>query len=211
MLQFKSPLLAICGAFTGPFAPFQSVHVEPAPQGGVIVVGSDGGKVTAVGFDPSGKADESVNLLPGSDLLAACKAIKGAERDITVQDASAQVTTYRKTKNETKEFALLRSQEPYPPIQQALARCLETWGSAPELSRSAGRYSVAYLEKALKAAGHLSESVVLSAFDGGPLRLQADNLELLVMVMPQTREPIPPLPEWAITFANGACHSVQHR
>lgn len=211
MLQFKSSLLAICGSFTGPFAPFHAVHVEPAAQGGVVVIGSDEGKVTAVGFDPRGHADEAANLLPTSDLLAACKGIKGAERDVTIQNTHAQVTTYHKSKNKTKDFPVLRSQEPYPPIQQALARCLENWGATPDLSRTAGRYSIAYLDRALKAAGHLSDSIVLSAFDGGPMRLQADSLDLLVMVMPQTREPIPPLPEWAITFANGACQGGQYR
>ena len=201
MLRFNSALLAIAGGFTGPYAPFQSIHVEPASGGGVIVVASDGGKVTAIGYDPRGVADEHANLLPSADVLAACKGLKGAEREVTIDGLSATVTTYRKTKSESKELLILRSSEPFPPIQQALAACIATWGTTPTSSATAGRYQSRYLEKALKAASSCGESVVLSAFDGGPLRLHVDGLELMVLVMPQTAEPIPSLPDWAVNFA----------
>lgn len=209
MLRFNSALLALAGAFTGPFAPFQAIHVTPGPRGGVLVIASDGGKVTAIGYDPHGVADETANLLPSADVLSAAKAIKGAERELLIDDQRATVTTFRKLKNESKEFLILRSSAPFPPIQQALAACIATWSATPRSSATAGRYSAKYLEKAIKAAGALSDSLVLSAFDGGPLRLQAEALELIVLVMPQTAEPIPPLPDWAVDFAHDGCHSVQ--
>lgn len=201
MLRFNSSLLAFCAAFKGAFAPFQAIHVTPAAGGGVVVLASDGGKVTAIGYDPDGIADETANLLPSRDLLAACKGIKTAERDISIDDLRAVVTTFYKIGNETKEFLVLRSQEPYPPIRQALAACFDTWGTAPSHGTTAGRYRISYLEKAIKAAGALADSLVLSAFDGGPLRLQGENLELMVLVMPQGAEPIPPVPDWAVNFA----------
>lgn len=209
MLRLNSALFAACGAFTGRFAPFQAIHLEPAGGGGVICVASDGGKVTAIGYDPRGVADETANLLPSGDVLSACRGIKGAERELQVEELSARVTTYRKSKNETKEFLILRSQEPYPPIREALAACIATWSATPTLSRSAGRYSTALLEKAVKAAGSLADSLVLSSFDGGPLRLHGESLELMVLVMPQTAEPIPPLPDWAVNFAGSSCQGVQ--
>lgn len=203
MLRFNSALLHFCGAFRGPFAPFQSIHVEAAAAGGVIVLASDGGKVAAIGYDANGVADETANLLPSNELLLACKGIKTAEREVSIDDLRAQVTTFYKAGNESKEFLVLRSQEPYPPIRQALAACIDTWGATPSSSATAGRYRASYLEKAIKAAGALCDSLVLSAFDGGPLRLQGENLELMVLVMPQAAEPIPPVPDWAVNFACG--------
>lgn len=203
MLRFNSSLLAFCAAFKGAFAPFQAIHVTPAAGGGVVVLASDGGKVTAIGYDPDGIADETANLLPTQELLTACKGIKTAERDVSIDDLRAVVTTFYKAHNETKEFLVLRSQEPYPPIRQALAACLDTWGTAPAHGTTAGRYRASYLEKAIKAAGALTDSLVLSGFDGGPLRLQGERLELMVLVMPQTAEPIPPVPDWAVRFARG--------
>lgn len=201
MLRFNSALLTFCGSFTGRYAPFQAIHVEPGRESGVLVVASDGGKATAIGYDASGEADESANLLPSNDLLAACRGIKTAAREIAIDETRATVTTYHKASSDRKEFLLLRSAEPFPPIRAALAACLDTWGAAPSVSATAGRYSTHYLEKAIKAAGSLTDALVLSAFDGGPLRLQGDGLELMVLVMPQTAEPIPPVPDWAVKFA----------
>ena len=41
----------------------------------------------------------------------------------------------------------------------------------------------------------------MSAFDGGPMRLQTDRGNVVILVMPQTAEPIPPIPDWLINFA----------
>jgi hypothetical protein len=42
---------------------------------------------------------------------------------------------------------------------------------------------------------------VLSAFDGGPLRIQGEGLEILLLLMPQTAVPIPAVPAWAEAWA----------
>lgn len=202
MLRLNAPLLALTGAFTGPFAPFQAIHLRPAPAGGVVAMASDCGKVTAFGHDPKGELTAPVSLIAGTDLLAACRGIKGAERELVFDGIdTATVTTYRKTKSEAKTFKLLVSDEPEPPLRQALAACLTTWGAAPCQGDTAGRYATTYLEKAIRAAGSGADSLLLCAFTGGPLRLQLETLDLLVLLMPQTAEPIPPLPAWAVSFA----------
>jgi hypothetical protein len=198
VLQFNSALLAAVGSFTGAYAPYQSIHIRPH-CGGVLLAASDHGKVTAVGFDRQGTADEALSILPSPELLKACAGIKTAERGISIDGDRALVTTYYKaSSNKGKE------------IDAALAACVERWGATPELSQTAGRYRVAYLERAIKAAGLLADSLVLSAFDGGPLRLQGESIELIILVMPQTAEPIPAFPDWIQEFSRRtACHVSQ--
>ena len=43
--------------------------------------------------------------------------------------------------------------------------------------------------------------VVLSAFDGGPLRIQTDKADVVILVMPQVKEKIPSIPEWLSDYA----------
>lgn len=207
MLQFNSAILAAAGLFTGTYAPYQAIHIEPMNPG-VLVAASDQGRVSAIGFDHRGQGDESFDLLPSKELLAACSGIKSAERDIRIEGNAAVVTTYRKVAaNEAKEFPIHRAMTPFPPLAEALAACVERWGATPTLSATAGRYSSAMLERAIKAASHLNDSIVISAFDGGPLRLQGDKLELCILLMPQTAEPLPGIPEWILKFAGStACH-----
>ncbi|MGA1641001.1 MAG: hypothetical protein ACO4AL_11690 [Steroidobacteraceae bacterium] len=202
MLQFNSALLAAAGLFVGAFSPYQSIHIQPH-GGGVLVAASDHGRITALGFDPAGRGDEICDLIADDKLLQACRGIKAAERDVRIEDQRAIVTTYRKTTNESKEFAILRASTPFPPLESAVAACVQRWSATPEVSATAGRYDATYLEKAVKAAGLLCNSLVLSAFDGGPLRLQGEGLELMILVMPQTAEPIPPIPDWVLRFSEG--------
>ncbi len=210
MLQFNSALLAAVGSFTGAYAPYQSIHIRPH-CGGVLLAASDHGKVTAVGFDRQGTADEALSILPSPELLKACAGIKTAERGISIDGDRALVTTYYKaSSNKGKEIVIQHAITPFPDIDAALAACVERWGATPELSQTAGRYRVAYLERAIKAAGLLADSLVLSAFDGGPLRLQGESIELIILVMPQTAEPIPAFPDWIQEFSRRtACHVSQ--
>jgi len=200
VLQFNSALLAAVGSFTGPYAPYQSVHLRPH-CGGVLLAASDHGKVTAIGFDRMGTADESITIIPSPELLKASSGIKTAERGIVIDGETATVTTYYKTSsNNGKQLPVQHSITPFPDIDGALAVCVQRWSATPSLSETAGRYRVAYLERAIKAAGLLADSLVLSAFDGGPLRIQGETLELIILVMPQTAEPIPALPDWVQHF-----------
>jgi len=202
MLQFNSALLAAAGLFVGRFTPYEAIHIQPH-NGGVLVAASDHGRISALGFDPAGRGDETCDLIADDKLLQACRGIKAAERDVRIEDQRAIVTTYRKTANESKEFPILRASTPFPPLESAVAACVQRWSATPEVSATAGRYDATYLEKAVKAAGLLCDSLVLNAFDGGPLRLQGEGLELMILVMPQTAEPIPPIPEWVLRFSEG--------
>jgi len=210
VLQFNSALLAAVGSFTGKYAPYQAVLIQPH-AGGILLAGSDEGKVTALAFDRDGRGDETATIIPSTELLKACSGIKTAERGVVIDGNTAVVTTYYKTSSSKgKELPVHRSITPFPPIDQAIAACLDRWGAAPSLTETAGRYKVAYLERAIKNAGLLSDSLVLSAFDGGPLRLQGESIELCILVMPQTAEPIPAVPDWLQTFSSqAACQITQ--
>ena len=198
MLQFNSALLTAVGTFTGQYAPYQAIRIEPH-DGGVLLCASDHGKVAALGFDRQGRGDESVTIIPSGELLKACAGIKTAERGVVIDGDSAIVTTYYKTSdNKGKEIPIHRSVIPFPPIDEAIAACLHRWSATPELSATAGRYKTAYLEKAIRHAGLHADSLVISAFDGGPLRIQGETIELVLLVMPQVAEPIPPVPDWIV-------------
>lgn len=201
MLQFNSALLAIAGGFVGTYAPYQAIHIAPH-NNGVLVASTDQGRAAFIGYDPRGTADETYDLLPDSKLLTACAGIKSAERDVTIDDGIARVTTYRKTAaNEIKEFPALRSSAAFPSLQPVLRACIDRWGKAPALATTAGRYASPLLINAIKSIGGFHDSIVLSAFDGGPLRIQCDGLDMLILIMPQTAEPIPVLPDWICSYA----------
>ncbi len=212
MLQFNSALLAAVGSFTGKYAPFQSVLIRPH-YGGVLLAATDAGKVTALGFDRNGKADESVTVIPSSELLKACAGIKTADRGIVIDGGSAIVTTYYKSSSSKgKEIPVHHSLTPFPPIDEAISACVDRWGVTPAVGQTAGRYKVTYLERAIKNAGLLCDSLVLSAFDGGPLRVQGESIELCILVMPQTAEAIPPIPDWLASCGmQSACANVHYR
>ena len=201
MIQFNSALLALAGLFVGPYAPYQAVHIRPHADG-VLVASTNQGHVSFMGYDRQGTAEESCNIIPGDKLLAACAGIKSAERDIVIDGTSARVTTYRKTAaNETKEFQVFYSSADFPPLEDAIAACITRWSATPAISATAGRYAAPFLTKAIKAASACSDSIALSAFDGGPLRIQCQGLDMLILIMPQVAEPVPALPDWICSFA----------
>ena len=212
MLQFNSANLAAVGPFVSRYAPWQSIHLS-AHAGGVMATACDGGKAIAMAFDPGGRADENCDLLPSSELLRACAGIKSADRDVRIEADAALVTTYRKTANdEVRQYPIQRSLIPFPSIDNLLEAVLERWGAQPASSDTAGRYDSFYLEKAIKTASFLNTSLVLSAFDGGPLRLQNNTGTLCILIMPQKAEPIPPVPDWIQLCAiPTACQGVQSR
>lgn len=202
MLHFNSALLAFAAGFTGKYLPWQAIHIEPH-NGGVLVTASDQGHVALLGFDPKGEGDETLDLIPDSDLIRACNGIKSAERDIRIEGNEAVVTTYRKEPpNAVRQFTVRRAMEPFPSLDGPLAGIIDHWGATPTVSGTAGRYALTYLEHAIKAAGHLKDSVVLSSFNGGPLRVQCEALDIVVLVQPMEAVPIPPVPGWLQRYAD---------
>ena len=201
MLQLNSSLVAIAAEFTGKYAPYQSIEISPAPKGGVFVASTDRGNIACLAHDPSGRADETIKLLPDPELMKFCRGIKTADRELRIEGNNALVTTFRKSTNEQRETIVNRSISDFPPLAGAISACLERWGSTPSVSATAGRYEAHYVERALKGLGTTSDSIVLSAFDGGPLRIQTDKADVVVLVMPQVAEKIPSIPEWLSDYA----------
>lgn len=202
MLQLNSALVAICSEFTGKYAPYQSIEISPAPAGGVFVASTDRGNIACLAHDPAGKADETIKLLPDTELMKYCRGIKTADRQLQIEGNNAMVTTFRKSTNEQRETVVNRSISDFPPLARAISSCLERWSKTPTVSATAGRYESAYVERALKGLSTTSDSVVLSAFDGGPLRVQTDKADVVILVMPQVAEKIPSIPEWLSEYAS---------
>lgn len=199
-LRFNSALLHLAAEFTGKYAPWQGVRVAPL-AGGVSVSASDRGAATLIGWDPSGLASGEACLLPSSDLATACRGIKTAEREVSIEDSCAVVTTFHKAHSTSKEFAVAYASCPPPPFGKTIAAAIDYWGATPELSRTAGRYDLGLLLKALKALGSEDEAVVLSAWQGGPLRLQRGDVQVVILLMPQEAQPLPGVPAWLEDFA----------
>jgi hypothetical protein len=202
MFRLNSALFHLAAQFTGQWAPFQGVTLSPL-SGGVCAVASDRGAATFVGFDPSGHASTAATFLPGKELASACKGIKSAQRELTIDGDLAAVTTYYKEHSKSQEFPVVACSE-QPCLRQALANMLALWGQTPELSTTAGRYDLKLLTKAVKAITEESDNLVISGYNGGPLRLQSEQLRCVVLLMPQTAEPIPPVPPWLVDYAVSA-------
>ncbi len=106
------------------------------------------------------------------------------------------------TNNQIQELPILKSSIPFPKeFYPALKTCIDRWSLTPELSETAGRYSSTYISKAVKALGLIDSSITFSAFDGGPLRIQGSDSNLMILVFPQTAAPIPHLPDWFAQYA----------
>lgn len=204
MLQLNSSLVAIAAEFTGKFAPYQAVEIGPAPGGGAYVSSTDKGKIACLAFDASATIDETIRLLPDPELIKACRGIKTAERQLFIEGNNAVVTTFRKSTHEKKEIMVSRSISDFPPLASAVKACIDRWSSQPTVSATAGRYESRYIERALRGLSSADDSIILSAFDGGPLRIQTDTSDVVILVMPQTAEKIPSLPEWLKDYAESA-------
>lgn len=199
MFRISSVYFNLAASFTGKYTPFQGVTLTPH-AGGVVVSASDRGAALFYGFDPSGLAPEIATFSPGKELAAACNGIKTAQRELTIEDGRATVTTYYKEHSTSKEFQISRLSES-PPMGPVLQGVIERWGEAPTSSTTAGRYDLKLLHKATRAILEESDCLVLSGYDGGPLRLQSEQLRCVVLLMPQTAVPLPGLPPWLADYA----------
>ena len=114
--------------------------------------------------------------------------IQEMTRDPALQFAAAEFTRRSVAARYSYNFRWLgRPIIQYPQDMVAMQELV--WATRPDL----------IIETGIAHGG----SLVLSAFDGGPLRLQGEGLELMILVMPQTAEPIPPIPDWVLRFSEG--------
>lgn len=200
MIRFSSGLLALAANFTGKYAPFQGIQIAPL-AGGVSVVASNRGAVAFFGYDPKGQANREVVLLPDGELIKAARGIKTAEREVTIDGGAALVTTYYKDHSTSKEFPAHFSSVAFPPMRAVVDQAIAYWGETPELTTTAGRYDLALLDKAVRAMADDAGSIVLSGYQGGPLRLQREDLQAVVLLMPQAAKPLPTVPPWLASYA----------
>lgn len=199
MFRLESALFNLAAAFTGKYAPFQGVTLTPH-AGGVVVTATDRGAAGFYGFDPMGAAPEQATFSPGKELATACKGIKTAQRELTIDGNAAVVTTYYKEHSTSKEFQAQRLSQ-QAPMKDIVRAAIEIWGDAPAVSTTAGRYDLGLLNKATRAIAEEADALVLSGYDGGPLRLQSETLRCVVLLMPQSAQPLPQLPPWLSDYA----------
>lgn len=199
MFRLNSYLFSLAASFCGKYAPYQGITLTPH-AGGVAVTSSDRGAASFYGFDPQGYAPEEATFSPGDKLASACNGIKTAARELTIEGGLARVTTYYKDHSSFAEYTATRLQQA-PPMRHAIAGVIGLWRETPLLSTTAGRYDVDLLSKACRIIAKEAGSVVISGYDGGPLRLQSEKLNCVVLLMPQTAQPLPVLPTWLADFA----------
>jgi hypothetical protein len=200
MLQCRSALLQIAAAFTGTYDPCRGVRFEAAPSGGVVAMATD--RASAVwSYDPKGRLEQSggYELVPSDALVKACRGIKSAQRTLLIAspdaDQASIVTDYKAHSKSISVPLGPPPAHPFPPLAAVLDQVLRIWGQTPELSATCGRYDLALLQRVL-ASIDSDEAVVLSAFDGVPLRIQSKDALTVALLMPQDAGVIPPLPDW---------------
>jgi hypothetical protein len=203
MIVVSASVFSLTAMFRGRFSPYQAIHLAPHVDGGVLAMATNHGHVACIARDPNGQADTTRTLLPSDELLKAAKPIKSAERYLSIDDSTALVTTrYKAASDKSIELPVTDSNLAFPPLTTILRGCIDHWSAAPETTTTAGRYDTTLLVQALKAAGECCDSLVLAAYDGGPLRLQSETLKLVVLLMPQTAAPIPQVPNWLTRHAH---------
>jgi hypothetical protein len=212
----ESRLFAVGADFAGAYAPYQGIYFCPGPGGaGVIAAASNRGALTFVGYDAGGTIDEPVVFIPTKELAAASRGLKSGPRTLSIDTEAriAAVTTPLKTKaGTTVEMAAPPvSQVAFPDVRGVIARFVSHWESMGQQVDTCGRYDAKLLLQALRAAEGLGDSVSLVGLSGGPLLInieasiedgkkkavQTQSTGLLLMLMPQTAQPVPPPPSWA--------------
>ena len=134
-------------------------------------------------------------------MIKAARGIKTAERTLRIEGNQATVTTTRKTTSETKEISISRSMVDFPDLATPLGKAIQRWDQTENNAITAGRYNISYIQNAVKSLSSINSSVTLHSFDGGPLRIQESSGNIVVLVMPQTAEPIPDIPSWLRSYA----------
>jgi len=201
-ISLNGALFHVAADFTGRYAPYQAVTLKPNPNGnGVFAASTDAGKLAFLGYDPAGKGDEEVWILPTSDLLKETRPLKSASRWLEIESSQARCSKLTKTTTKTVEIPITRSAVTPPDLVGVMKTVASTWGKDTACV-DAGNFDASYLQKAFRAIESLGSSITLSNLNGGPLRIESTVGCAMVMVMPQTARPIPDLPEYLFEFAN---------
>lgn len=201
MIEVNAAMVSAAAEFTGKYSPYQAIEIRPNSAGvGVFISATDSGRIAFMAFDETGKGDCSVHLLPTSELLKHARPLKTATRTLRIEDSQATVITERKTKSESIEIPITLSKGGFADLAGVMQQVAQRWGKTPSMAETCGRYDAIYLQRAFKAIDVLGGSVVMAALDGGPLRIESSNQDVIVLVMPQTANPIPSLPDFLLSY-----------
>jgi hypothetical protein len=200
IFDIDSRLFYIACQYTHKFAPWQAVTIQPGADGtGAIVSASDRGAATFLAFDPTGQADDHAAFIAGSDLLKVAKGIKSAKRSLRIDTDQllARVTTHLKGSDKVVEApAPMLSENPAPDLRLVMKRYLDARRQVPA-GNAFARIDAKLLARACESFDQLSDSVIISTLEGAaPICLQGDKVDVMVLLMPQTADPLPPVPDW---------------
>lgn len=207
MIELRSSLLSLAGEYTDKFEPYNTIVLEPAPGGGVMVTSTFRGNAAFLGRDAKGIWDEDLKqllLLPTSELLTPCKGIKTAERriEIDLQAGVATVYTLRKTTTQKQLVPFLVAPSGTKSVNAALmaGTIKDVFKTDAEQPVRLGRYDAKLVSKAMRMFAEAEEFCVLSAGDTplGPLRIYCQAIDSMVVIAAadKTGEAFEPVPEW---------------
>lgn len=203
MFRLNSAYFSLAADFAGEFSPCQGIELAPHPSGqGVTIVSvSDYQTMVFLGYDSQGACDEGAAVfLPGTEIPKAGRGIKTAERELVIDGSVATITEYKSKTSSSQEFLITRTSTPLPPMRAVINKTVELWGEAPEVAAATGRYSLPLLLSAIKAMADRATSISMYIYPDGPMRLQREDMSVVVLLMPQTATPIPVLPGWLLSY-----------
>lgn len=200
-ISLNGALIAVAADFCGRYSPYQGVQIRPNPSGGVFVAATDAGRIAFLGFDPAGKGDEEVVLLPTAELIKNTRPLKSAARWIEIEGNTARCSKILKTTSQVTEIPITRSQSPPADLVGAMKAVSETWGKDVAVV-NAGNFNANFLLRAFKAIEQLGGSITMSHLAGGPLRVESTEGGAIVLVMPESARKVPPLPHYLEAFAH---------
>ena len=200
--KFNGALLAVAADFCGKWTPYTGVQIRPNRNGsGVFVASTDAGRLAFLAFDENGSADEELCLLATSDLLKHTKPLKSASRWIEIEGSIARCSKLTKSTTTTVEVPVTYSTVEPPDLVGAMHKVALQWGKDQPHCVDCGNFNGSFLTRAFKAIEVLGGSVTMSHLNGGPLRVESTDHDVIVLVMPETARPIPALPAFLKSFS----------
>ena len=201
-ISLNGALIAVAADFVGKYAPYQAIQIRPNPHGdGVFVASTDAGRLAFLAFDNSGSGDEQINLLPTADLIKNTRPLKSATRWIEIEGSTARCSKLTKATQKTEEIQITRSTIEPADLVGAMKTVAHQWGSDTPNCTNAGNFNPGFLTRAFKAIEALGGSITMSHLNGGPLRIESTDSDVIVLVMPEMARPVPALPHYLKAFA----------
>lgn len=201
-ISLNGALIAVAADFVGKYSPYQAIQIRPNPNGdGVFVASTDAGRLAFLAFDNSGTGDEQINILPTPDLIKNTRPLKSANRWIEIEGSTARCSKLTKATTKTEEISITRSTIEPADLVGAMKTVAHQWGKDVPNCTNAGNFNPGFLTRAFKAIEALGGSITMSHLNGGPLRVESTDSDVIVLVMPEMARPVPALPHYLKAFA----------